>query len=130
MGAAIAQMKKGRFDEAMATLDRATSVGRAVQTIQWNAHRAFVLSAAGRAVEAAPIFAEIEAAAMPRPPRTIIGAAYACAGQMDRAFEWLDRAFRELDSRIVFANVDPALDCARADPRLRSLMVRMHLGPH
>jgi DNA-binding winged helix-turn-helix (wHTH) protein/TolB-like protein/Tfp pilus assembly protein PilF len=128
LGMAVAQVKNGRVDEALATLDRLAGVGRPVQTLPWNAHRAWVLAAAGRAAEAQPIFATIEQSPdRLRPQHAVIAAAYACAGRMDLAFDRLDRAIEERDSRVIFLNVDPMLDCARSDPRFPSRVERIRL---
>jgi tetratricopeptide (TPR) repeat protein len=123
---ALAQARKGRLDQALATLDRAS--GRIPAPIQWTAHKAYILGAANRRAEAEPLLAHLSEGDPLRPAHTVVAAALACAGHMDNAMARLERAHEERDSRLIFLAVDPMLDCARSDPRFGALMARMGLG--
>jgi adenylate cyclase len=122
---ALAQSAKGRPDLALATLDRAS--GRTPIPLPIVAHRAYVLSAARRQTEAAPLLAQISEIDPVRPSHTIAAAALACGGRMDEAMARLEKAYEGRDSRIIFAAVDPMLDCGRRDPRFGALVSRMQL---
>lgn len=122
---ALAQAKKGRLDQALATLDRAS--GRTPTPIQLTIHRAYILAAANRRAEAEPLLSQLPDADPARPAHTVIAAALACAGRMDDAIARLERAYEERDSRVIFLAVDPILDCARADPRFAAIAARMGL---
>ena len=63
----------------------------------------------------------------PRPHSVDIAADYALLGERDRAFEWLERAFRERDWDVVFLAVDPRFDSLRSDRRFRDLTRRIGL---
>ncbi len=52
---------------------------------------------------------------------------YAALGERDKAFEWLERLFEAHDYAAVTANVDPAYDPLRSDPRFAALLRRMGL---
>ena len=54
---------------------------------------------------------------------------YVKVGDKDRAFEWLEKAYLERASVIVFANVLPTYDSLRSDPRFQNLVGRIGL-PH
>jgi len=124
---AAAEIKKDRLDDALATLNR-TATARATQSVPWQAHRAYIDVLAGRRTDAAARLADLDAAAdVFRPSHTVIAGAWACLGNMERAFARLERAYQERDSRLIFLNVDPLLDCARPDPRFSELARRMGL---
>ena len=54
--------------------------------------------------------------------RTLI---YAGLGDLDHAFEWLDRAYDERYSLLALLPVDSDLDLLRADPRFEELVKRV-----
>jgi tetratricopeptide (TPR) repeat protein len=122
---ATAQAKKGRLDQALATLERAS--GRIPAPQLWTAHRAYILAAANKRTEAEPLLAELTDADAMRPNHTLIAATLACSGRMDEAMARLERAVEERESRIIFMNVDPILDCARRDSRFGALVTKMGL---
>jgi TolB-like protein/DNA-binding winged helix-turn-helix (wHTH) protein/Flp pilus assembly protein TadD len=59
-------------------------------------------------------------------PSYDLAQSYVALGQLDRAFEWLERAYRERDWRMISIGIDPAMDPLRADPRFQSLLRRMN----
>jgi tetratricopeptide (TPR) repeat protein len=50
---------------------------------------------------------------------------YSLLGEKDRAFDALDRAYRERTSDMPFLSVDPAFDSLRGDARFRGLEKRL-----
>ena len=122
---ALAQAGKGRLDQALATLDRAS--GRLPVPVPVTAHRAYVLAAAKRRTDAEPLLAQLHDSDPLRPTHTVIAAALACSGRMDDAMARLERAYETRDPRVIFIAVDPILDCARSDPRFAALVARMRL---
>jgi hypothetical protein len=58
-----------------------------------------------------------------------LAAQYAEMGDAGRAFAALDRAFAERDPSLVSADVDPAFDGVRADPRFTAIVERIGLRP-
>ena len=57
-----------------------------------------------------------------------IGYAYAALGDIDRAFEWLDRSLEQYFGRLLFIKVDPRADPLRKDPRFTTLLARLGLN--
>ena len=53
---------------------------------------------------------------------------YACIGEKDLAFEWLNKAYEERNPLLVYAKVMPYCDNLRPDPRFASLLKRLGLG--
>jgi len=50
-------------------------------------------------------------------------------GDKDESFTWLERAFQERSSWLVWAGVEPRFDTLRSDSRFASLMAKMKLKP-
>jgi serine/threonine-protein kinase len=50
---------------------------------------------------------------------------YVGIGETDRAFEWLDKAYRERSDLLVYLRVDPRLDPIRSDERFDNLLKRV-----
>ena len=50
---------------------------------------------------------------------------YAHAGEKDQALEWLEKAYQERESRLVYLGVNPTWDTLRDDPRFQDLLRRM-----
>jgi hypothetical protein len=58
-----------------------------------------------------------------------VAVVYAGLGEKDRAFEWLERAYKGHDNDMSFLKVDPPLDPLRSDPRFQDLLRRMNFPP-
>ena len=56
-----------------------------------------------------------------------IAGVYAAMGDKRRAFEYLDRAYRERDFALSFLKVDPWMDPLRSDRRFASMLRRIGL---
>jgi adenylate cyclase len=56
-----------------------------------------------------------------------IAEVYAYRGERDRAFEWLDRAYRQRDSALSWFKFDPFLRNLEADPRYTAFLHKMNL---
>jgi TolB-like protein/Tfp pilus assembly protein PilF len=52
---------------------------------------------------------------------------YTGLGDNKMAMDWLDKAYKERNDRLVYLNVDPMADPLRSEPRFRDLMTRLHL---
>jgi adenylate cyclase len=56
-----------------------------------------------------------------------VAALHAYRGEVDAAFAWLDRAYRQRDAGMQGVKVDPLLDNLRGDPRYHAWLVKMKL---
>ena len=50
-------------------------------------------------------------------------------GEMDQAFELLEKSIEEREPPAAFTNTEPMFDPLRSDPRYRTLMQKMNLEP-
>jgi hypothetical protein len=53
---------------------------------------------------------------------------YARLDEKERAFDWLEKAYEERSSALVYLKVEPAFDNLRQDPRFVGLLKRIHLA--
>ncbi|HZQ25087.1 MAG TPA: winged helix-turn-helix domain-containing protein [Terriglobales bacterium] len=58
-----------------------------------------------------------------------IAGVYASVGDKDEAFRWLNKAYDERTSSLIYLKVDRAYDVLRSDPRFTEIMRRMKLEP-
>jgi len=56
-----------------------------------------------------------------------IASVYAWRGERDQAFEWLDRAYRDRDPGLPYANLDMFLRSLHGDPRFNALLAKLKL---
>jgi tetratricopeptide (TPR) repeat protein len=54
---------------------------------------------------------------------------YAWRGEKDKAFEWLERAYRQQDGGLAFTKADPLLASLRTDPRFTALLRKLNFPP-
>jgi TolB-like protein/DNA-binding winged helix-turn-helix (wHTH) protein/Tfp pilus assembly protein PilF len=59
---------------------------------------------------------------------TYVAKLFADYGDKDRAFDWLERAYEERDSVLLFLKTDNSWDALRADPRFNDLSKRIFLN--
>jgi TolB-like protein len=58
-----------------------------------------------------------------------IASVYACRKQLDRAFAWLDRAYRQHDGQLPLIKADPCVKNLEPDPRFQALYKKMNFPP-
>jgi TolB-like protein/tetratricopeptide (TPR) repeat protein len=58
-----------------------------------------------------------------------IAQVYAWRREKDKAFEWLDRAYRQLDGGLASTRVDPLLASLHGDPRYAALLRKLNFPP-
>ena len=86
-------------------------------------------ASAGHRDEALGIARELEALWTRRHfPPTELALLYAGMGDRRKAFEWMDKAWREHDVQLLWFRLEPQLDGLRDDPRYGDLMRRMGLA--
>ncbi|MEA2163826.1 MAG: eukaryotic-like serine/threonine-protein kinase [Thermoanaerobaculia bacterium] len=83
---------------------------------------------AGKTQLARELVHELEARAAEKSTEYFAAAVHAALGDRDAAIQWLERAYTAHSAYLGFANVDPALDPLRDEPRFRVLIKRIHLG--
>jgi hypothetical protein len=56
--------------------------------------------------------------------------ALACVGRgnIEQAFEWLERAYADREAQLLFVKATPAYDSIRSDPRFERLLERLGMS--
>jgi TolB-like protein/DNA-binding winged helix-turn-helix (wHTH) protein/Tfp pilus assembly protein PilF len=127
-GLAWAYREKRMYPEAIAAYER-WQAGHPSQSRdpQLLATLAGIYGLQGRNDEAEALIDEVKEAARHQYVSGFFFAeAYAGLGQSGQAITWLERAYKDHDQWMVFANSYPGLDRLRPEPRFQALMRRMN----
>jgi TolB-like protein/DNA-binding winged helix-turn-helix (wHTH) protein/Flp pilus assembly protein TadD len=121
----FAYLELGRYDEALAVINRAAP-GEG-NPWRW-AYKAAVYGRSGHADEARGELAKLEKASLSRSDLTLLLLiAYSGAGEKERVIELLQKAYSEHSSAVMAIKVDPMYDPMRSDPRFQDLLRRLGL---
>jgi adenylate cyclase len=122
-------LQKGLYTEAIAEIQQAVaSSGGSTISLAVLAH---ALASAGKKGEARQILGELLDRSRTRYlPSYWIALVFTGLGEIEETMAWLERAYEERSSWLVWINVEPRFDSLRSDPRFTSLLRRMRLGPY
>jgi DNA-binding SARP family transcriptional activator len=122
----LAYEQKAMHGEAIAEFRKAVALsGGSPQALVLLGH---ACAASGKREEALKVLDELGELSKHRYVSSYrVAAVHLALGDRARTFEWLERAYRERDSWLVWLNVDPVLDGLRADRRFRDLVRRVGL---
>jgi len=119
----ISILRQGRPAEALAAIERETDDGYRLYGL------ALANDALGRRAEADRALAELEATGA-NSRAWAIGSIHACRKEPDRAFSWLERAYRQHDGMLPYIGNDqyyPCVDFLKSDPRYAKLRKGLNL---
>jgi tetratricopeptide (TPR) repeat protein len=86
------------------------------------------LALSGDAAGARKVLADLQHLAQSRYVSSLYFAGvYTGLGEKSTALDWLDKAYKERNDRLVYLNVDPMADPLRSEPRFQNLMKRLHI---
>ncbi len=122
----LAYVQQGRYNEALIEYNKALEI--AGDTPQIRAHIAHVLAVSGKKSDALAALAALLARAKRQyvPPYDI-ALVYVGLDQRDKAFEWLEKAYADHSTEMIYFKVDPLLSALRPDSRYQDLLRRMRL---
>jgi DNA-binding winged helix-turn-helix (wHTH) protein/TolB-like protein/Flp pilus assembly protein TadD len=126
LGQAYAQ--KGRYSEAIASLEQGYEVASPDQKPRLLAERGYVSALTGDKAKAAEAIGRLKEKPIRLTP-FLIAEIYAGLGDKDRTFVWLNKACDELVPFLWEVRVMPQFDSIRSDPRYAALLQRMNLSP-
>ncbi|MGH9814035.1 MAG: tetratricopeptide repeat protein, partial [Candidatus Acidiferrales bacterium] len=117
--------QKGMYEAALAEFRRALALSGDDPHALANLGHVYAL--AGNRVEARSVLAQLEQLAKKKyVPPYYVAEIYVALGEKEPAFRWLEKAYEERSSRLVFLKVEPRLDPLRDDPRFQDLVRRMN----
>ncbi|HEX8145533.1 MAG TPA: protein kinase [Pyrinomonadaceae bacterium] len=117
--------RQGRYEEAIAQYHRAMQLSSNLWIMPGLGH---ALAMAGRTDEARQLLAELMKMSGERYVSPyFIAEIHRGLGEIDRTFEWLEKAYEDRSDWLVWLGVEPALDGLRSDPRFIDLMRRVGL---
>jgi class 3 adenylate cyclase/Tfp pilus assembly protein PilF len=120
-------LQKGMYNEAIAELREAVKLS-SESTISL-AVLGHAYASAGNEEEAVKNLDKLmERSKRQYLPAYWIALVYIGLGDKERAFEWLERAYQDRSSWLVWMKVEPRFDVLRSDPRFASLLSRMGLA--
>ncbi|MFY9608030.1 MAG: alpha/beta fold hydrolase [Blastocatellia bacterium] len=116
--------QKGMFKEAEQQFIRARQIaGESIDGLASLGHTYALSGKTGAALEVLAQLAHLSKQTYVSPYDIAI--IHAGLGDLDEAFSWLDRAYREGVEWMIFTYVDPRLDPLRSDPRFTDLITRL-----
>ncbi len=127
-GLGRAYEQQARPDAAIGEFQKAVGTSGGSSLALSSLGHAYALS--GRRVEAQKILDQLiqqRQQSYVTPER--IALLYLGLGQKEQALDWLQTAYEERASWLVFLNVDPIYDSLRSEPRFQDLLQRMRLRP-
>ena len=123
----LANLHKGNLPAAVEHLQSAVALTKG--TGRASVLLASALVASGRTEDARRVFASSIEARKSKPSAMEFALFFAAIGELDSAFEWLERAYEEHDAELLWLSVDPIYDKVRQDPRFRVLLSRIGKPP-
>jgi DNA-binding winged helix-turn-helix (wHTH) protein/TolB-like protein/Flp pilus assembly protein TadD len=125
LGMAYAQER--RYQEALAEYHKTREISG--ETPQVEAQIARVLAVSGKQSEARAALAELEKHSSGQyvPPYDI-ALVYCGLNETDEAFKWLEKAYADHSTEMIYFKVDPMLEPLRSDPRYQVILQRMRLA--
>ena len=118
--------RKGMFEEAVEELQKAITLSGSSTPLV--ALLGYVYAVSGRSDKTDEMLGELkERAKEGYVPPYYFALIYAGLDQKGQAFEWLEKAYDERSSFLVWLNVDPVFDNLRSDPRFTDLLRRIGL---
>lgn len=120
--------QQGRYDGAIAQYRKAIEMGGGFQYL--GGVLGYTYAVAGRRDEALKVLSRLTELSKQRyVAPSDIAKIYIGLGDNDRAFEWLEKAYKGRSYGLQYIKVDPHYDAVRSDPRYAELLRRMGLAP-
>ena len=124
----IIYVQTGRFEEGIRAFETAAQLsGNSPQAL---GSLGYAYAHAGRISDARKLLAELqELAQKAYVPPVSTGLIHLALGEIDRSFDWLEKAVDERDGAIFTLSAEPICDLLRPHARFQALLRKMNLAP-
>ena len=120
--------QQGKFDEAIPEFQRAANLSGGGEFALAALGHAF--AAAGKRKEADEVLAKLKEKGKHGYISPLdVAIIYTGLGDKEKALQWLQKAFEERSTFLIYSKWEPRLDPLRSDPQFRNLMLRIGLPP-
>jgi serine/threonine protein kinase/Flp pilus assembly protein TadD len=120
----MAYIQQKRFGDAITALRKAISLSGPATT--FISYLGYANAQLGKSREARQMIAQLERVSKRQYVSSyFIAIIHLGLGDLDRTFEWLEKAYEERSGFMAFINVEPMLDALRGDPRFKALTERI-----
>ncbi len=117
---------KGMHEEAIAEHQKAGALSEG--SLEMLPELGYACARAGRTAEALKVLDKLRGESKKRfVPSSFFAFVYVGLGEINRAFELLEKSYQEHDGRLALFLIDPTLGPIRSDPRFQDLLRRMNL---
>ena len=118
-------LQKGMFSEAVSEMQKAVRFSDANPTMK--AYLGYVYGATGDQVKAQEILSDLaETSKDEYVPPTAFASIYIGLGDNEKAISWLNKAFEEKISDLIYLNTSPEYDRLRSDPGFIEILRKMN----
>lgn len=122
----MAYEQKSQFTEAAAEILKSSTLG--ADPVAWMYNLGHTYGSWGKREQAARVLGDLMKLASERYVNPYyLGIVHLGMGEIDRTFEWFEKAYQERSEELLFLKVDPRLDRIRPDARYKSLVRRLGL---
>jgi serine/threonine protein kinase/tetratricopeptide (TPR) repeat protein len=115
----------GRYDDAIAEVQKCLSLPGS--DLRSRSSLGLVYAIVGRGEEARQIAGELESQQTPRNLASALPQIYAVLGDREKALQWLEEAYKERVSYLVFIGQSSEFESLHGDPRFEDLLHRIGL---
>jgi serine/threonine protein kinase/tetratricopeptide (TPR) repeat protein len=117
---------KGRYEEALRAGEKALAISPPF--VAYTGGLGHLYAVAGKKEKAYQFLTDLqERSARGYVSSFWVAAIYLGLSDFDSTFEWLEKAYRERDSNLIYVTVVPFFDPVRSDPRYKQLLIKMGL---
>jgi TolB-like protein/Flp pilus assembly protein TadD len=118
-------LQKGMFSEAVSKMQKAVRFSDANPTMK--AYLGYVYGATGDQVKAQEILSDLAETSKDKyVPPTAFASIYIGLGDNEKAISWLNKAFEEKISDLIYLNTSPEYDRLRSDPGFIEILRKMN----